>query len=52
MGARVDALHMDLLSALRPGSVDVLVFNPPYVPTSEEELQYALDHADISAAKM
>jgi release factor glutamine methyltransferase len=25
----------DLTSALRPGEVDVLVFNPPYVPTSE-----------------
>ena len=25
----------DLTSALRPGEVDVLVFNPPYVPTTE-----------------
>jgi release factor glutamine methyltransferase len=25
----------DLATALRPGSVDVLVFNPPYVPTDE-----------------
>ena len=50
VGARVDALHMDLLSALRPGSVDVLVFNPPYVPTSEEELEEAVAARDISAA--
>ena len=25
----------DLASSIRPGSVDVLIFNPPYVPTSE-----------------
>ena len=49
-GMAVQLVQMDLLSALRPGVVDVLVFNPPYVPTSEEELQHALDHADISAA--
>ena len=35
---RVDALRMDLLTALRPKSVDVLVFNPPYVPTPAEEV--------------
>ncbi|KAL8699641.1 MAG: hypothetical protein Q9201_005895, partial [Fulgogasparrea decipioides] len=29
------SLEGDLASALRPGSVDVLIFNPPYVPTSE-----------------
>ena len=47
---RVDALLMDLLTALRPASVDVLVFNPPYVPTSEEELAQAVASHDISAA--
>ena len=41
---------MDLLTALRPASVDVLVFNPPYVPTSEEELAQAVASHDISAA--
>lgn len=25
----------DLVGSLRPGTVDILVFNPPYVPTSE-----------------
>lgn len=25
----------DLVGSLRPGAVDILVFNPPYVPTSE-----------------
>lgn len=49
-GRRVDAVLADLLSALRPGCVDVLVFNPPYVPTSSEELEQAVASADISAA--
>ncbi|OMP85992.1 eRF1 methyltransferase catalytic subunit MTQ2 [Diplodia seriata] len=29
----LDAVNADLGLALRPGSVDVLIFNPPYVPT-------------------
>lgn len=31
----VDSSQMDLTSAIRPNTVDVLVFNPPYVPASE-----------------
>lgn len=30
----VDVINMDLLSCFKPNSVDLLVFNPPYVPTS------------------
>lgn len=29
----LDATNMDLLSCLRPGVIDLLIFNPPYVPT-------------------
>jgi release factor glutamine methyltransferase len=32
-GVFLDAVQGDLASPLRPGQVDVLVFNPPYVPT-------------------
>ena len=49
-GVSVQVLQMDLLTALRPGCVDVLVFNPPYVPTSSEELHEAVARRDISAA--
>jgi len=49
-GVSVQALQMDLLTALRPGCVDLLVFNPPYVPTSAEELDEAVARRDISAA--
>ena len=45
---RVEGLHMDLLAALRPASVDVLVFNPPYVPTSAAELAGAALSNDIA----
>lgn len=31
----ISSLTSDLCSSLRPGSVDVLLFNPPYVPTEE-----------------
>ncbi|KAF9885460.1 S-adenosylmethionine-dependent methyltransferase [Aspergillus nanangensis] len=31
----IASLMADLVSPLRPGSVDILLFNPPYVPTEE-----------------
>lgn len=34
-GFFLTSLNADLTSALRPGTVDILVFNPPYVPTLE-----------------
>jgi release factor glutamine methyltransferase len=30
----VDTVQADLLSSLRPGTIDILLFNPPYVPSS------------------
>ena len=35
---RVDVIRGDLCSSLRSRSVDALVFNPPYVPTDDEEV--------------
>uniref|UniRef100_A0A182KCW3 Methyltransferase HEMK2 n=1 Tax=Anopheles christyi TaxID=43041 RepID=A0A182KCW3_9DIPT len=34
-GAPVDVVNMDLLAGLRPACIDLLVFNPPYVPTQQ-----------------
>ncbi|KAJ5460644.1 uncharacterized protein N7458_002196 [Penicillium daleae] len=31
----ISSITSDLCTALRPGSVDVLLFNPPYVPTED-----------------
>ena len=47
--ADLQLARMDLLSALRPNTVDLAVFLPPYVPTTEEKLA-AASNAAISGA--
>lgn len=32
-GTGVDVINMDLLTSFAAGSIDLLIFNPPYVPT-------------------
>ncbi|EMG46203.1 MTQ2 eRF1 methyltransferase catalytic subunit MTQ2 [Candida maltosa Xu316] len=31
----VDSTQMDLTTAIKPNTIDILIFNPPYVPASE-----------------
>uniref|UniRef100_A0A1L8DS10 Methyltransferase HEMK2 n=1 Tax=Nyssomyia neivai TaxID=330878 RepID=A0A1L8DS10_9DIPT len=38
--ATVDVIAMDLLSSFRCNSIDLLIFNPPYVPTEENEVNH------------
>lgn len=40
-----------MFSAFKPGiQFEIIVFNPPYVPTDDNELQRALESRDISAS--
>lgn len=34
---RVDPILANLLDPIRPGEIDILCFNPPYVETSDDE---------------
>ena len=42
-------MQCDLAAACRPGIVDVLVFNPPYVPTHSVPLQSELNDIQVQA---
>ncbi|KAL9119359.1 MAG: hypothetical protein Q9187_004090 [Circinaria calcarea] len=42
-GACLGVMNSDLATAVRPGMVDMLVFNPPYVPTSPLTWDYESD---------
>jgi len=49
----VDAIHTSLtgpLSTRLRNSVDLLVFNPPYVPTESTEFQQGQEHGQISCS--
>ena len=48
-GIIVEVMQMHLLDAMRPGTIDVLLFNPPYVPTSADEAERGQSTHDISA---
>ncbi|MCJ1381594.1 S-adenosylmethionine-dependent methyltransferase [Xylographa soralifera] len=52
-GTFIGALQADLTFAMKPATIDILVFNPPYVPTSELPKGPSLGHKDdfTSAAK-
>lgn len=52
-GVHIEAVRSSLLQGLRQrlqGRVDVLVFNPPYVPTQEEEEAIAQNKGGIEGA--
>lgn len=49
-GLQADVVVTDLVHGLErrlAGSVDVLLFNPPYVPTPEHEVHIAIPNLDV-----
>ncbi|KAJ6786699.1 hypothetical protein PWT90_08786 [Aphanocladium album] len=49
-GTYLGSSMADLTSCFRPGAVDVLIFNPPYVPTSEMPARPAAFAEEVPAA--
>lgn len=48
---RADVIRADLFQAFTPTTAfDIILFNPPYVPTDDDELSRALNTHDISAS--
>ena len=48
--SELELIRANLLGGLRPGSVDVIAFHCPYVPTSAQQLSEATARADLSAS--
>jgi methylase of polypeptide subunit release factors len=48
--SRVSLLRGDLTTWARPATFDVVIFNPPYVPTEVDEMARALRERDIAAS--
>ncbi|KAF2482032.1 methyltransferase domain-containing protein [Neohortaea acidophila] len=50
-GVFLDAVNGDLTTAIKPGSVDVLIFNPPYVPSESLPSLPVHDEHDAADAR-
>lgn len=47
----LDVVNGDLATAIRPGSIDVFVFNPPYVPAELPDFSQHEEHNTIPSGK-
>lgn len=48
----VNVINMDLVSAFMPGAIDVLIFNPPYVVTPDDEISLEAAEQQIVNGKI
>ncbi|KAI8939436.1 hypothetical protein NX059_003216 [Plenodomus lindquistii] len=48
----IDVVNGDLATAIRPNSVDVFIFNPPYVPAELPDLSRHTDYNSIADGKL